>query len=62
MTRSRLPTWTAAFSVAWLGVESIVYPDLAASLGATGDVLTVAWGVLVVVAVEVARRRTQAPD
>ena len=61
-TRSRLPAWTAAFSAVWLGVESIVYPDLAASLGATGGSLTVVWGVLVVVAVEVARRRTQAPD
>ena len=61
-TRSRLPAWTAAFSTVWLGVESIVYPDLAASLGATGGALTVVWGVLVVVAVEVARRRTPAPD
>ena len=62
VTRSRLPAWTAAFSAVWLGVESIVYPDLAASLGATGGALTVVWGVLVVVAVEVARRRTPAPD
>ena len=62
VSRSRLPAWTAAFSAVWLGVESMVYPDLAASLGATGGGLTVVWGVLVVVAVEVARRRTPAPD
>ena len=62
VTRSRLPAWTAASSALWLGVESIVYPDLAASLGVTGGALTVVWGVLVVVAVEVARRHTPAPD
>jgi hypothetical protein len=57
VTRSRLPAWTAAFSALWLGVESVVYPDLPASLGTTGGVLTVAWAVLVVAALEVARRR-----
>ena len=62
VSRSRLPAWTAAFSAVWLGVASMVYPDLAASLGATGGGLIVVWGVLVAVAVEVARRRTPAPD
>jgi len=56
VTRSRLPTWTAAFSACWLGVESIVYPDLRASLGVWGGMLTAAWGVLVIAAGEVARR------
>lgn len=55
MTRSRLPTWTASFSAIWLGVESVAYPDLRGSLGTTGGALTAAWGLLVVVAVEVVR-------
>jgi hypothetical protein len=58
LTRSRLPAWTAAFSAIWLGIESIVYPELRASLGTTGGALTAGWGVLVAVAVEAARRRT----
>jgi hypothetical protein len=62
VTRSRLPAWTAAFSAVWLGVESVVYPDLKASLGTTGGALTAAWGVLVVAAVEVARRRRRPAD
>ncbi len=57
MTRSRLPAWTAALSAMWLGVESVVYPDLRASLGTTGGVLTAGWSGLVIAAVEVARRR-----
>lgn len=62
VTRSRLPAWTAAVSAVWLGVESVVYPDLKASLGTTGGALTAAWGVLVVAAVEVARRRRPPAD
>lgn len=62
VTRSRLPAWTAAFSAVWLGVESVVYPDLKASLGTTGGALTAAWGLLVVAAVEVARRRRPPAD
>jgi len=62
VTRSRLPAWTAAFSAVWLGVESVVYPDLKASLGTTGGALTAAWGVLVVAAVEVARRQRRPAD
>jgi hypothetical protein len=57
VTRSRLPAWTASFSALWLGVESVVYPALPASLGRTGGVLSVVWAGLVVLAVEVARRR-----
>jgi hypothetical protein len=56
-TLARLPTWTAAFSAVWLGVESVVYPHLTGSLGETGGTLTAIWGVLVVLAVEVARQR-----
>jgi hypothetical protein len=56
LTRSRLPAWTAGFCACWLGVESIAYPSLKASFGLTGGALTAAWGVLVVAAVEVARR------
>ena len=63
LTRSRLPAWTAAFSAAWLGIESIVYPQLRGSLGTTGGALTALWAVLVLVAVESARRRPpQASD
>lgn len=59
VTRSRLPAWTAGFSACWLGVESTVYPDLKASLGIVGGALTAGWAVLVVVAVEIARRRAR---
>ena len=60
VTRSRLPAWTAGFSACWLGVESVVYPGLTASLGAPGGTLTAAWGAIVIVSVELARRRTVA--
>lgn len=62
VTRSRLPAWTAAFSACWLGVESHMYPHLMASLGTIGGALTAGWAVLVVVAVELARRRTRSAD
>jgi hypothetical protein len=62
VSRSRLPAWTAAFTAAWLGVESIVYPDLPASLGAVGGALTVAWAALVVVALQLARSRGVAAE
>ena len=62
VTRSRLPAWTAGLSACWLGIESIVYPDLPASLGTTGGALTAVWAGLVVVALEVARRRTSHAD
>lgn len=62
LTRSRLPAWTAGFSACWLGLESVSYPSLKASLGAPGGALTAAWGVLVIVSVEVARRRTAQAD
>jgi hypothetical protein len=58
VTRSRLPAWSAGVSAAWLGIESVTYPDLPGSLGTTGGVLTAAWGVSVVAATELARRRT----
>ena len=57
VTHGRLPAWTAALTALWLGVESVVYPDLQASLGTRGGMLTAVWAVLVVLAVEVARRR-----
>lgn len=62
VTRNRLPAWTAAFSAVWLGVESIAYPELGASLATTGGALTAAWGVLVVASVEAARRRIHHVD
>ena len=55
-TRSRLPGWTAAFTAIWLGVESVVYPDLHASLGTAGGMLVAAWGVALALAVELTRR------
>jgi hypothetical protein len=58
LTRSRLPAWTASFTAIWLGVESVAYPDLRASMGATGGPLAIGWGLLVVVAVRLARRKT----
>jgi hypothetical protein len=56
-SRSRLPAWTTGFTACWLGVESVVYPDLVGSLGVVGGVLATAWGLLVVAATETARRR-----
>lgn len=56
LTGARLPAWTAAFSVCWLGVESIAYPRLNGSLGSSGGVVTVVWAAMVVVSAEVARR------
>lgn len=44
--RSRLPLWTAAFCAAWLGLESVVYPDLVGSLGVLGGCAAVAWAVV----------------
>ena len=60
VTRARLPGWTAAFAGLWLGIESVTYPNLFASLGHTGGLLTVGWAVLVVVALEFARGRAAA--
>jgi hypothetical protein len=62
MTRARLPGWTAALAAGWLGVESVVYPDLRASLGATGGALTAGWAALVVVALELTRATGPAPQ
>lgn len=62
VTGSRLPAWTAAFSAFWLGIESIVYPDLAGSLGRLGGALTTVWAALVVVVMELTSRRTSPPE
>lgn len=62
LSRSRLPVWTAGFTAIWLGTESVVYPDLHGSLGEWGGALAVGWGVLLVAAVEVARRRGRSGD
>jgi hypothetical protein len=55
ITCNRLPAWTAAITACWLGVESVIYPDLPASLGTTGGALAAGWGCLVVTTVEVTR-------
>jgi hypothetical protein len=57
VTASRLPAWTVGMTVAWIGLESVVYPDLVGSLGVLGGWLAVVWAVLLVVAVERARRQ-----
>jgi len=44
--RSRLPLWSAALCAAWLGLESVVYPDLVGSLGVLGGCAAVAWAVV----------------
>jgi hypothetical protein len=46
LTRSRLPAGTAAFAAMWLGVESVVYPDLRGSLGTVGGACAVLWALL----------------
>jgi hypothetical protein len=61
VTRARLPGWTAAFSGLSLGIESAVYPDLYASLGRAGGLLTAGWAVMVVWALQTARSRPAAP-
>ena len=48
LTGSRLPACTAAFTALWLGVESVVYPDLRGSLGTLGGGCAVVWAFLVV--------------
>jgi hypothetical protein len=59
VTHGRLPAWTAGLTAVWLGIESMVYPDLPGSLGTIGGAVTVGWGIAVVLDVEVARRRTR---
>ena len=57
----RVPVWTLALAVGWVGGWSIVYPDLAGSMGAGLGVAAVAWAVLFAgVAEWRARRRTPA--
>jgi hypothetical protein len=48
LTISRLQAGTAAFAALWLGVESVVYPDLRGSLGALGGACAVVWALLLV--------------
>ena len=60
LTGSRLPAWTVGFTAVWLGLESVVYPDLVGSLGTLAGWLAVVWGVLLVAAEELARRRHSA--
>lgn len=62
VTRGLLPGWTAASTAFWLGVESVAYPDLHASLGSTGGGLAIAWAALVVAALQIARRRAARID
>ena len=52
VTGSRLSAWTTAVAAAWIGVESVVYPELVGSLGVVGGWAAVAWGVLVVLLTE----------
>lgn len=48
----RVPLWTAAFAAVWLGVESVVYPGLEASLGTAPGVAAACWGVALAVVAE----------
>ena len=41
----RVPVWTVAVTVLWLGVESVVYPDHEGSLGTTLGIAAAVWGV-----------------
>ena len=61
VTGSRLPAVTAAFSAGWLGVESVVYPELRGSLGILGGACAVLWALALVVSVEVSRSRRRVP-
>lgn len=61
LTGSRLPACTAAFSALWLGVESVVYPDLRGSLGMLGGGCAMLWALAVVVSVEVSRFGRRVP-
>lgn len=58
---SRLPALTAAFSAGWLGVESVVYPELRGSLGILGGACAVLWALALVASVEVSRSRRRVP-
>ena len=57
VTAARLPAWTVGVTVVWIGLESVVYPDLVGSLGVLAGWLAVVWAVLLVAAVERAARR-----
>jgi hypothetical protein len=61
VTGSRLPACTAAVSALWLGVESVVYPDLRGSVGAVGGSCAVLWALALVVSVEVSRAGRRVP-
>jgi hypothetical protein len=57
----RLPVWTLAPGVAWLGGWSVVYPDLEGSMGRGLGAAAVAWAVVFLVTAEVRVRRTTRP-
>lgn len=45
-----LPVGTAAFSAAWLGWQSVVWPERVGSLGSVGGVAAIVWGVALLAA------------
>lgn len=47
---------TVSVAVAWIGVESVVYPDLVGSLGVIGGVVAALWAVLLLAASLAVRR------
>ena len=57
----RVPVWTVAVTVLWLGVESVVYPDHEGSLGTALGIAAAVWGVLFAGTAEVRVRRTPRP-
>ncbi|MFF2454351.1 hypothetical protein [Isoptericola sp. NPDC058082] len=56
-----LPTTCVALSAVWLGVASLLRPDVLGSLGAAGGVAAVVWGAGLVVATWVTAPRAGAP-
>lgn len=57
----RVPVWTVAFPAAWLGVESVAYPDHEASLGTVLGIAAAVWGVAFAATAEVRARGRRAP-
>ena len=54
----RVPVWTLALAVGWVGGWSIVYPDLAGSMGSGLGTAAVVWAVAFAVTAEWRARRT----
>jgi hypothetical protein len=56
----QVPAWSAAMSAMWLGTLSIAYPRHLGSLGGTGGVAAIVWGVALAVGTVIHHRTVAA--